>query len=190
MVAGVDEVGRGSWAGPVVAAAVILPLGTAGLAETLADVRDSKCLEADERERLARLVRSCSVCTAIGWSSHHVVDSAGLGVANRRAMTRAVRHLSLSPHALLVDAMKLGAYDIPAVSVVKGDSLSLSIAAASILAKVVRDGWMKRLDARCPHYEFGTHKGYGTPSHRDAIARHGISRYHRRSFRPLMALGD
>lgn len=183
LVAGVDEVGRGSWAGPVVAAAVILPPGDPALASDLREVRDSKCLASAERVRLAEEIRVRSLAIALGWASHHVIDSQGLAAANRRAMVRAVAHLPTRPRVLLVDAVTLPQQVTPSVSIVKGDSTSLSIACASIVAKVMRDRWMERLGGRFPEYGFVEHKGYGTPQHRRALAEHGLSAYHRRSFR-------
>ncbi len=183
-VAGVDEVGRGSWAGPVVAAAVVLSSG----AERLEGIRDSKTLTAPERERLFGHILASSRGVGIGWSSHHVIDRLGIAEANRAAMRRAVLNLPLAPDALLIDAVRLRDVPLPQVCLPKGESLSLSIAAASIVAKVVRDHWMVRCDLRYPVYGFARHKGYGTYAHRHALLLHGPCLLHRRSFRPISDL--
>lgn len=183
-IAGVDEVGRGSWAGPVVAAAVILPLHDPALVQVLAGVRDSKCLQADERERLATSIARVALGIGLGWASHHTIDRDGLSAANRRALHRAVLALHPAPDALLIDYFRLPECALPQVAVPHGDARSLSVAAASIVAKTVRDRWMIGCDVRYPGYGFAHHKGYGTASHRRAIALHGISPMHRQSFRP------
>jgi ribonuclease HII len=185
LVAGVDEVGRGSWAGPVVAAAVIVPLDDRRVRKRLARVRDSKQLTAREREALLPIILESCLAVALGWSSHHVVDSIGLGAANRRAMERAVARLRPAADALILDAVRLAACPLPQLAVTRGDQRSLSVAAASVVAKVVRDRWMTRWHDRYPDYGFAQHKGYGTRAHRDAIERHGPCPIHRLSFAPL-----
>jgi ribonuclease HII len=185
VIAGVDEVGRGSWAGPVVAAAVVLPLEWPDLCRALDGVRDSKQLSAERREELFQAILSLSSAIGIGWSTHHVVDRMGIAAANRRAMERAVARLSVRPDALLLDYFELPSCSLPQRSVPQGDARSLSIACASIVAKVVRDRWMQKCDARFPGYGFGQHKGYGTPQHRAALEEQGPSPLHRLSFRPL-----
>ncbi|GAC1331506.1 MAG: ribonuclease HII [Chloroflexota bacterium] len=184
-VAGVDEVGRGSWAGPLVAAAVILPWHDAGALVALTGVCDSKQLAAPRREELFGTILGCALSVGIGWTSHHVIDRDGLAHANRLALRRAVAHLPLQADALLIDHFHLPECPLPQTAITKGDCRSLSIAAASIVAKVTRDRWMTRWDAHVPGYGFALHKGYGTRLHRLALAERGPSGIHRLSFRPL-----
>jgi ribonuclease HII len=186
-IAGVDEVGRGSWAGPVVAAAVVLPLDPGRLA-VLGGVRDSKLLTAQEREGLFPVILETAVAVGLGWASHHAIDGIGLVEANRQAMLRAIRHLGTPPDALLVDAVRLPDVPIPQVGLPKGERRSISIAAASIVAKVMRDRWMVGCDTRFPGYGFANHKGYGTLEHRVALHELGVCPAHRRSFRPIADL--
>lgn len=183
-VAGVDEVGRGSLAGPVVAAAVILPRNDASLS-CLAAVRESKQLAADRRAELRETIFEVAVAVGLGWSTHQAVDRLGIAVANRRAMLRAVARLSLQPDALVLDYFCLPECSLPQVCLPRGDALSLSVACASIVAKVFRDRWMTRCDQRFPGYGFAQHKGYGTAMHREAIQARGPCPVHRRSFRPV-----
>jgi ribonuclease HII len=190
LIAGVDEVGRGSWAGPVVAAAVVLPLGDSASLTMLEGLRDSKQLSAEERTEAAKAIRAAGASIGIGWSSHHVVDGRGIAAANRGAMVRAIAGLKERPDCLLIDFMRLPECPLPQVCIPKGDEQSLSVAAASIVAKVVRDRWMTRCEGRYPGYGFASHKGYGTEAHRTALARQGPSPIHRLSFRPLARLHD
>jgi len=189
-IAGVDEVGRGSWAGPVVAAAVILPLHLANINVLLSTVDDSKKLTPEQRQDAFQRIMSIGASVALGWSSQHVVDTDGLGAANQRALQRAVRNLPVAPQALLVDYFRLSECSLAQVCLPRGDGLSLSIAAASIVAKVVRDRWMVTCDRRYPAYGFASHKGYGTRAHREALKRHGPCALHRRSFAPVAAWRD
>lgn len=184
-VAGIDEVGRGSWAGPVVAAAVILP---GSLPAQLAGVRDSKCVSRWVRERLFDDILDVSLAVGIGWSSHHVIDRVGIATANRMAMMRAAANLPIDADALLIDAVHLPGLVLPQICMPKGEAHSLSIAAASIVAKVVRDRWMIRCAWRFPEYGFESNKGYGTRHHRDAVLRYGPCPIHRRTFHPMAAL--
>lgn len=181
LIAGVDEVGRGSWAGPIVAAAVILPLDRRRL-RPLAGLRDSKQLPPSERERLSRSIARVAVDIGIGWASHHVIDRLGIVSANRMAMERALRHLRLTPDGLLLDYVWLPECGIPQIAAVRGDSRSISIAAASVIAKVVRDRWMTSCEGRYPGYGFARHKGYGTAVHRGQLLTRGPCLLHRRSF--------
>lgn len=185
IVAGVDEVGRGSLAGPLVAAAVVLPAGLATGGTTalrpFSDVRDSKQLSPKAREKAAaRIVEFASYC-ALGVVSAEELDDLGLTAANRMAMERAVLALPVPPEALLLDAcvVDLGC---PQVGIINGDAHCLSVAAASIIAKVARDRMMVEQDAADPRYGFARHKGYGTASHLAAIRAFGLSPLHRRSF--------
>lgn len=188
-VAGVDEVGRGAWAGPVCAAAVVLPLHRADLAEQLAGVRDSKRLSPAQRERLVPRISQVAEAVGIGWASPGEVDSLGIVQATRRAMARAVAELQGLVDVLLVDAMSLPEVNLPQRMLVKADARCLSVAAASVVAKVARDRLMAALEQEFPGYGFARHKGYGTPEHRAALARLGPSALHRRSWRPLQPFG-
>jgi ribonuclease HII len=181
-IAGLDEVGRGSWAGPVVAAAVVLPLSNRRAIARLSEVRDSKQLTAEQRSTLAATIADVALAIGIGSASHHVVDRDGLSFANRRALLRAAANLAIAPDALLIDFFKLPECELPQVCIPKGDSRSLSIAAASIIAKTVRDRWMTRWEGRYPGYGFASHKGYGTRAHRAAVAELGLSDLHRVSY--------
>ncbi|HEU4753561.1 MAG TPA: ribonuclease HII [Armatimonadota bacterium] len=179
-VAGVDEAGRGPLAGPVVAAAVILPPG-----RELEGLRDSKCLPLSARERLY----DCIVDDALGWAVEAVapeeIDRVNILRATHLAMARALASLDPPPHGALVDGLPVRDLGCPHHAIVDGDALCCSIAAASILAKVTRDRLMVELDAQYPGYGFARHKGYGTPEHLLALRRLGPSPCHRRSFRPV-----
>jgi ribonuclease HII len=179
IVAGVDEVGRGALFGPVVAAAVILPEGC-----RIPGLRDSKQLIAEERERLARIVERKALAIAVEEVDAETIDRVNIYQATRMAMTAAVCRLALQPDHLLIDAMRLD-FACSQTSIIYGDSLSISIAAASVVAKVYRDSRMCQLDREYPQYGLASHKGYSTPEHKQALAAHGPSPLHRRSFRPV-----
>jgi ribonuclease HII len=179
IVAGVDEVGRGALFGPVVAAAVILPEGC-----RIRGLRDSKQLLREDRERLAGIVERKALAIAIEEVDAETIDLINIYQATRKAMTAAVCRLLPAPDHLLIDAMKLD-HACSQTSIIYGDSLSISIAAASVLAKVYRDNRMRQLDREFPHYGLASHKGYSTPEHKKALAAHGPSPLHRRSFRPV-----
>jgi ribonuclease HII len=187
VIAGVDEVGRGSWAGPLVAAAVVLPLHLPKVRHFLRGVRDSKQLSAEEREHVLKRILRVSSAIGIGWCTHHVIDTEGLTIANRRAMERAIAGLKIRPDCLLIDHLALPNCGLPQTCIAKGDSRSVSIASASIVAKVIRDRWMTKYEARLPGYGFGQHKGYGTKEHRLALLERGPSPIHRTSWRPFVA---
>jgi ribonuclease HII len=189
-VAGLDEVGRGAWAGPVVAAAVILPPDRRSLRAALKGVTDSKLLTARQRERLFHTIHAAAVTVGVGGAGAGEVDQDGLLPATRAAMQRAIGMLNPQPAALLVDAMDLRAWvPLPQQWPIRGELLSLSIAAASIVAKVYRDRWMEGLDLRCPGYGFAQNKGYGTAQHMAGLARLGVCEAHRLSYAPVMRLG-
>ncbi len=185
-VAGIDEVGRGPLAGPVAAAAVILDPADLPMA-----VDDSKVLTAGEREDLYVVVMARALAVGIGFASPLEIDRLNIRQATFAAMRRALAALALRPDHVLIDGC-----DVPALAgvageaIVKGDRISLSIAAASIVAKVTRDRLMTRLDRRFPHYGFARHKGYATPEHRTALLRHGPSVAHRMSFAPCRGETD
>ena len=184
-IAGVDEVGRGCWAGPVVAAAVVLPRAVLSEPEALAGVDDSKSVSAGERERLCAQVLAVADCWGVGAVPAHVVDTHGILAATRLAMQIALLRMARPADALLIDAVRLDSWPCPQCVLIKGDARCLSIAAASIVAKVARDRLMIDLGRRLPEYGFEAHKGYGTLAHERALHRHGPSQQHRRTFRPI-----
>lgn len=182
-VCGVDEVGRGALAGPLVAAAVQLPWAPTCL-DALALVADSKTLDRPTREALSAVVLATADAVGIGEVSAAEIDEVGLGPANRLAMLRAVAALPAEPDALLLDAVTLD-LGLPQVGLVDGDARCLSIAAASIVAKVHRDRLMGELGEAFGHYGFQRHVGYGTAAHLRALDEHGPCAAHRRSFAPV-----
>lgn len=191
LIAGVDEAGRGAWAGPVIAAAVILPLDKPQVLKELAaaGVNDSKQLTAKRRERLYHLIREKALAYGMGGVSARFIDKDGILKATRKAMQRAVSILPTQPEALLIDAVDLSSLvPLPQKFMPYGDSLSLSIAAASVLAKVSRDVFMAQLDALYPGYSFARHKGYGTRLHREALEKIGPCLMHRHTFKPVAQL--
>ena len=182
LIAGVDEVGRGALFGPVVAAAVILPQRVASLAR--AGLKDSKQLTRQERERLDRRIRRVAVSFSVAEVDAETIDRVNIYQATRLAMSQAVDSLSTAPDHLLIDAMRLD-HCCAQTRLFYGDALSLSIAAASVIAKVHRDALMRTLDPLHPVYGLASHKGYATPEHRKALKTHGPCPGHRRSFRPV-----
>jgi ribonuclease HII len=188
-VAGLDEAGRGCLAGPVVAAAVILPLERDCCA-LFAGVCDSKQLVAPQREQLYEVILREATAVGVGVMPVEVITTRNILGATRGAMEAALATLPVPPHALLLDALSLPAVPLPQRSIIKGDVRCLSIAAASIVAKVARDRLMLELDIQYPGYGFARHKGYGTPEHLRALARLGPSPIHRPTFAPVRALLD
>lgn len=186
-IAGVDEAGRGAWAGPVVAAAVILPCTSEAMAQ-LAGVNDSKKLNAKQREVMREVVQHVALAWAVGSASCEEIDALGIVPATRLAMARAVEGLSVRADALLIDAVKLPAVKLYQQSFNFADSISLSVAAASILAKTARDAMMCALDAQVAGYRFALHKGYGTRMHQQCLQSLGPSPAHRHSFKPIRAM--
>jgi ribonuclease HII len=178
-VAGVDEVGRGSLFGPVVAAAVILPQGA-----RIRGVRDSKQLEPEERERLDIAIRRVAIAIAIGFADAGTIDTINIRRASHMAMLSAIAQLAPQPDFLLIDAERL---DTPCAqkAIIYGDSISVSIAAASIVAKVYRDRWMCRYHEEYPQYGLASHKGYSTPEHLRALDEYGPTPLHRMSYEPV-----
>jgi ribonuclease HII len=185
-IAGVDEVGRGPWAGPVVAAAVILPSDPDTLAPLLGQVDDSKRLTPCQRERLFSAIQQLALAVGLGRVEAGEIDCIGIAAATRQAMTQALA--ALAPDFVLLDFLTLPEFPLPQHGVPHGDALSLSIAAASIIAKVTRDRWMVEQEAIYPGYGFARHKGYGTAEHRAALVRLGPCALHRTSFAPVAAL--
>ena len=185
MVAGVDEAGRGPLAGPVVAAAVVLPPGLSGREAWLSKLDDSKRLSARQRESAFELIQEHALSLSVVEETAREIDRIGIGKAVIRAMLRAVRGLDVVPEHLLLDYVPIRECPFPFETLVKGDSRSYSIAAASIVAKVTRDRVMTRAEDLYPGYDFARNKGYGTARHREQLARLGPSPLHRRSFSPL-----
>ncbi len=186
LIAGLDEAGRGALAGPVVAAAVILPLTRPDQLALLNKVNDSKQLTARTREKLYQLIVAQAVAWGVGIVAAEVIDRIGILPATREAMRTAVSQLAPAPDYLLIDGrIRLRNLPTPQQAIIRGDSLSLSIAAASIIAKVTRDQIMTELDKNYPQYGFARHKGYGTAHHLATLAQHGPSPVHRLSFAPL-----
>ncbi|MEO6828173.1 MAG: ribonuclease HII [Acidobacteriaceae bacterium] len=179
VIAGVDEVGRGALFGPVVAAAVIFPPKT-----RIRGVRDSKQLEKGERERLDVIIRRRAVAVAIGFADVATIDAINIRNASHLAMLSAIAQLCPQPDFLLIDAERL---DTPCAQkgIIYGDSISISIAAASIVAKVYRDAWMCKYHQEYPLYGLASHKGYGTPEHLRALDEHGPTPLHRTSYEPV-----
>jgi ribonuclease HII len=189
-VAGLDEAGRGAWAGPVVAAAVVLPPGDCALLERLRGVRDSKQLTPKQREALLGAICECAVVVGVGAVPPDEIDRLGIVPATRQAMVLALAAISPPADYLLIDYLHLFEVPLPQYSLPKGDVRVLSIAAASIVAKVSRDRMMVELEERLPGYGFGRHKGYGTAEHQAALAALGPSPVHRLSFAPVSACAD
>ncbi len=181
LIGGVDEVGRGSLAGPVVAAAVILPRGC-----LLPGLDDSKRLDAEARSRLDRQIRAHALAFGLGVVAARDIDTENILRASLEAMRLAVMSLSPPPEVLLVDAVRVPAVRMPQLALVHGDALSCSIAAASILAKVHRDGLLDELARLHPAYGFDSHKGYGTPEHWESLRRFGPCPEHRLTYRGVL----
>ncbi|MEN4041945.1 MAG: ribonuclease HII [Anaerolineaceae bacterium] len=182
-VAGIDEAGRGAWAGPLSAGVVVLPPDLTVI-ERLAGVRDSKQMTPAQRARWAVVIQQQALACAVGFATHEEIDRLGLLPATRLAMARALQQLSQQPEYLLVDAVRLRC-STPQTALIHGDARSLSIAAASVLAKTARDAWMIEMDQVYPGYAFYRHKGYGTAAHRQALLSRGVCQIHRRSFAPV-----
>jgi ribonuclease HII len=185
-IAGLDEAGRGALAGPVVAAAVVLP------AEPdfpwVPMVRDSKLLQAKVRQRIFDAMSECRIEMGVGVVEPDVIDAVNILNATMKAMKLALAELAEPPGYLLIDAVRLRNVPVPQKAIIRGDRTVLSIACASVVAKVTRDRIMLELDERYPGYEFGRHKGYGTRIHLECLRRYGASRIHRMTYSPLRDL--
>ncbi|MDR2649667.1 MAG: ribonuclease HII [Clostridiales bacterium] len=177
LIAGADEVGRGPLAGPVLACAVILPRG-----RRIENIDDSKRLTEKRREILDKIIRESALAVSIGIAHVKTIDEINILQATVKAMTDAVNGLSVRPDVVLIDALRLPGVNIPQRSIIKGDALSMSVAAASIVAKVARDAMMRKYHELYPEYGFDQHKGYGTKKHITAICEFGLCPIHRRSF--------
>lgn len=176
-VAGVDEVGRGPLAGPVVVCAVIMDFSK----PRIDGIADSKKLTAKKRDFLYDKILESAIAFSISSCNHCEIDEINILSATKKAMRDSILNLSTKPDVVLIDAVKIDV-DIPSVSIIHGDDKSYSIACASIVAKVYRDRLMEKFDLQFPHYEFAKHKGYGTKTHINAIQKYGICEIHRKSF--------
>lgn len=183
LIAGIDEAGRGAWAGEVVAAAVILHPE-----RPIAGIKDSKKLTPLKRIQLATEIQARALAWSIGSASAEEIDALNVLEATLLAMWRAVQALPMKPDQLRVDGRDLPPGDIPAQAIIGGDDSDVAIGAASILAKVTRDQAMLHLHQQCPEYHFDQHKGYGTAQHRQALLEYGICEHHRRSYKPVRAI--
>lgn len=182
LIAGVDEVGRGPLAGPVIAAAVILPNNC-----KIRGLNDSKKIPKKKHREMFKAVQDQALAIGIGIMDNHVIDQVNIYEATKLAMQEAIAQLTPQPEHLLIDAMKL---DLPIsqTSIIKGDANSLSIAAASIVAKVIRDDLMAEYDQQFPGYDFTTNAGYGTAKHLEGLDRYGVTPIHRKTFEPIKSL--
>jgi ribonuclease HII len=193
IIAGVDEAGRGPLAGPVVSAAVVLPesLSHGNISDgPLAGINDSKKLSEKKRTALFPLIKENAIAVAVGIAHHQEIDQINILQASLLSMKRAVDNLSTSPDFLLIDGKFTIDSDINQSALIKGDSRSISIAAASIIAKVTRDAIMAELDSQYPEYNFIQHKGYPTKAHKAAIVKHGPCPIHRMTFRGVKEVAN
>lgn len=185
LVAGVDEAGRGALLGPVAAGAVVLPHDLADLFERLEGVRDSKEMTPADRDRWAVIIKQTALCWAVGYASAAEIDQIGIAPATCLAAGRALKSLPVTVEHILIDYIKLPEVTTPQTSLIKGDARSLTIAAASVLAKTERDARLVTLDADYPGYALASNKGYATHAHRAAIASLGPCALHRHTFAPI-----
>lgn len=179
-VAGVDEVGRGPLAGPVVVAAVILPMGL-----RIKGINDSKKLSEKKREELYKQIMKEALAVSVAYVYEDEIDKINIYEATKKGMLEAVDKLQIKPEHVLIDAMPLAELKIEHTSIIHGDALSASIGAASIIAKVTRDHFMEKMDHKYPNYGFKKHKGYCTKEHLEALEKYGPCEIHRKSFAPV-----
>ena len=184
LIAGVDEVGRGPLIGPVVAAAVILPKDY-----KLDGLTDSKKLSEKKREYFYEIIKKDALAIGIGIVAEKVIDEINIYEATKVAMKEAINKLNIKPEHILIDAMPLD-LDIPTTAIIKGDLLSITISAASVIAKVTRDHMLYEMDKEYPMYDLKNNKGYGTKKHIEAIKKYGITKYHRLSYKPVSDYKD
>lgn len=187
-VAGLDEAGRGAWAGPISAGVVLLPIDQADLLDALDGVRDSKILSVKQRLYWDDILKRTALAWSVGMVSAQHVDRLGVIAATRLAMQRAIDALASQPEYLLIDHLLLPENSLPQTALPHGDASVLSISSASIIAKVARDRKMIEYDRRYPGYGFARHKGYGTPQHQIALKKLGPSALHRKSYEPIARL--
>lgn len=180
LVCGVDEVGRGSIAGPLVVAAVILPP-----LEHINGINDSKKLTAKKREELAKIIRKKALAISTVFIKEEDIDDLNIYQATKKGMLEAINKLKITPEFALIDAMPLHELDLPHLSLIHGDALSASIGAASIIAKVVRNDFMAKMDIKYPNYGFKSHKGYCTKKHVEALEKYGPCPIHRKTYYPV-----
>lgn len=184
--AGVDEAGRGAWAGPVVAAAVILgPLDNIKFFETFDGVRDSKLLTPKRREELFEIIKANSFGYGVGIGEREEIDKYGILATTKKAVFRSIKEISDKLDFVLVDALEFETFPVKYKAIIKGDRKVYSIAAASVIAKVTRDEMLKELSSRFPGYGFENHKGYGTREHQEALEKLGVCEIHRESYAPI-----
>ena len=179
-IAGVDEVGRGPLAGPVVVAAVILPLNL-----RIKGINDSKKLSAKKRDELYKIILNEALAVSVAFIDEKVVDEINIYEATKKGMLEAIAGLKIKPEHVLIDAMPLRELEIPHTSIIHGDAHSASIGAASIIAKVTRDEYMDKMDIKYPNYGFKHHKGYCTKEHLESLEKYGPCEIHRKSFAPV-----
>ena len=184
LIAGIDEVGRGPLIGPVVAAAVILPKNY-----KLEGLTDSKKLSEKKREYFYEIIKKDALAIGIGIIDEKRIDEINIYEATKEAMYEAINNLEIKPEHILIDAMPLN-LDIPTTSIIKGDLLSITISAASVIAKVTRDHMLYEMDKEYPMYDLKNNKGYGTKKHLEAIKQYGITKYHRLSYKPVSDYKD
>lgn len=184
-IAGVDEVGRGPLVGPVVTACVILPKGF-----VLEGLNDSKKLTEKKRDLFYKYIMENAISVSVGIINEKRIDEINIYEATKEAMYMAINNSNVKPQHILIDAMKLDKLDVPSTSIIKGDAKSISIAAASVIAKVTRDKMLYELDLEYPMYDFKSNKGYGTKKHLLAIEEYGIIDEHRLSFAPVYKYKD
>ncbi|MCW1930301.1 MAG: ribonuclease HII [Candidatus Kerfeldbacteria bacterium] len=182
-VAGVDEVGRGTWAGPIAAGAVVMPLHP-----IVKGARDSKALSPKKREALAKEIKETALAWCVAYVEASEIDEMGITAANELVMVRAIQGLKVQPDFVLVDAFKFLAFPYKYTAVPHGDATIYSIACASIIAKVDRDARMQQIAVQYPEYGFDVNKGYGTQLHKQALDQYGITREHRKSFQPMRGM--
>jgi ribonuclease HII len=182
IVAGVDEAGCGCWAGPVFAAAVVLPFDS-----RIGLIRDSKTLSLSQRQRVVEKIKKEAAAWSVGTASAAEVDAVNIRKAGALAMLRAVQGLSMKPQFVISDAFAIPGLDVPSKNIIGADAKVKSVAAASVIAKVARDLHMQELDLRYPGYGFADHKGYGTRQHQEALARLGPCAEHRKTYAPVAA---
>ncbi len=184
LIAGIDEVGRGPLIGPVVVAAVILPKNY-----KLEGLTDSKKLSEKKREYFYEIIKKDALAIGIGIIDEKRIDEINIYEATKEAMYEAINNLEIKPEHILIDAMPLN-LDIPTTSIIKGDLLSITISAASVIAKVTRDHMLYEMDKEYPMYDLKNNKGYGTKKHLEAIKQYGITKYHRLSYKPVSDYKD
>lgn len=180
LIAGVDEVGRGPLVGPVVTASVILPFDF-----ELDGLTDSKKLTEKKREKFFDIIMDKAISVGVGIKNQNVIDEVNIYEATKLAMYEAINNMDVKPDYVLIDAMKLEKLDVPYLPIIKGDLKSISISAASVIAKVTRDRMMYELDKKYPYYNFKKNKGYPTKEHVEAIEKYGILEEHRKTFNPV-----